>query len=130
MDIFDELNKAIESGNQDEIDRVRRKILLVDRDETIDENYVKSIKGKTLYKNMVKAVSESDDVSYNDYAKLVTSMITHCIIEAQTTNNDIKSYPVQELYVILGGFINESEDKVKAVKRTREFIEDRYKKFF
>ena len=44
-DYFDELNEAIKSGDQKEIDRIKRKILLNTRDESIDRNFIEEIKG-------------------------------------------------------------------------------------
>lgn len=130
MTLLDELNAAIESGNQEEIDRVKRKILLANRDLSIDEDFIESIKGKTLYKNIVKSVNEDSTMEYFDYLKMVSSMITHCIIESQIRDKSLDDYPIKELYVILGSFINNKDSEDESVTKCKNFINERYSQFF
>lgn len=128
MDLFEELEKAINKGDKDAIAQIQRKILLGGRDTTIDENFIGSIKGKTLYKNIVRSISEGTEFETVDYAKLVSSLITHYLIESQTSGRPTQDFPIQELYVILGGFVNEA-DKEKAIQDAKDFIKDRYGEF-
>lgn len=124
---LDELNEAIKSGNQEEIDRIKRKILLADRDESIDKNFIEEIKGKTLYKTLVRFLSGDERDNYN-CAKMITSFITHCIIEAQIKGNDLKVYPLSELYVVLGEFVsNPNSETFKS--KCRDILYDRYSQF-
>lgn len=130
MTLLEELSAAIESGNQEEIDRVKRKLLLADRDLSIDEDFIESIKGKTLYKNIVKSVNEDSTMEYLDYSKMVSSMITHCIIESQVKGKSLDDYPIKELYVILGSFINSKDSEEESVIKCKNFINERYSQFF
>ena len=80
MDLFNELSEAVRSGNVEEIEKLKRKILLVGRDESLDKNFINSIKGKTLYKNLNRFIHNQDIDNY-ECAKMITSLITHLIIE-------------------------------------------------
>lgn len=130
MNLLEELSKAIESGNQEEIDRVKRKLLLADRDLSIDEDFIESIRGKTLYKNIVKSVNEDNTMDYLDYAKMVSSILTHCIIESQVRDRSVDDYPIKELYVILGSFINNKDSEDESIAKCKDFINERYLQFF
>ena len=130
MNLLEELGKAIDSGNQEEIDRIKRQLLLADRDLSIDENFIESIKGKTLYKNIVKSVNEDNTLSYLDYAKMVSSLLTHCIIESQIKEKKLDDYPIKELYVILGSFINNEDNEEESITKCKNFINERYSQFF
>ena len=126
MNLFEQLNEAISKGNIDEIDNIQRKILSSGRDLSIDESFINNIKGKTLYRTLVKSINENSEMSKPDYMKLVTSLLTHNIIESCVTGKDMKNYPIKELYIILGNFISEKEEAVDEYKR---FIQDRYSQF-
>jgi hypothetical protein len=125
MDLFAELQKAISDGNHEEVERIQRRILLGNRDESIDENFIKSIKGKTLGKN-VSRIIDGKEFSDNDYMKIVSSLITHNIIESEQTGRPLKDYPIHELYVILGNFVNGGDG---AVDECCRFVTERYSRF-
>ena len=126
MDKFYEFQKAIESGDEIAIDRARRRLFLSDRDEFLDREFIDSVKGKTLGKNIARILSDSNNFDVIDYAKIVSSMITHCFIEAQVKGNPISDYPIKELYVILGGFINSGSDEQTAISACKDFVADRF----
>jgi hypothetical protein len=123
--LFAELQKAISDGNHEEVERIQRRILLGNRDESIDENFIKSIKGKTLGKN-VSRIIDGKEFSDNDYMKIVSSLITHNIIESEQTGRPLKDYPIHELYVILGNFVNGGDG---AVDECCRFVTERYSRF-
>ena len=104
MDLFNELSEAVRSGNVEEIEKLKRKILLVGRDESLDKNFINSIKGKTLYKNLNRFIHNQDIDNY-ECAKMITSLITHLIIESMVRGSDIRNYPLSDLYIVLGEFI-------------------------
>ena len=127
MNLFDELQKAISEGNKEEIERVQRKILLAGRDESIDEDFINSIKGKTLHKNISRIALDEKDFTNEEYMKIISSLITHNIIESEKTGKSLQDYPIKELYVILGNFINEGNGD--AVNECKRFVKERYTQF-
>ena len=110
MDLFNELSEAVRSGNVEEIEKLKRKILLVGRDESLDKNFINSIKGKTLYKNLNRFIHNHDIDNY-ECAKMITSLITHLIIESMVRGSDIRNYPLSDLYIVLGEFISDPDSK-------------------
>lgn len=123
-DIFSELQDAINSGDKIKIDFLKKKMLSGGRNVAIDVRFLEAIKGKTLYKNMLRAMLDENDMQTLDYAKLVSSLITHCFIECQQTNLTLDDYPIRELYIILGDFVNGSAED--AVQKIKLFLADRY----
>jgi hypothetical protein len=127
MSLIDELHEAVNSGDEAEIERVQRKILLGWRDETLDENFISSIKGKTICRNIYRIANNEDNMSNADYMKMISSLITHNIIESEKTGKPLDDYPIKELYVLLGNFINEGSGD--AVNECKRFIQERYSQF-
>lgn len=135
MDLYDELNKAILNNDTRLINIIKRKITYGDEEEDNIRLYIEHIKGKTLYKTLRKALyTDIDSVETNIdstfilYVKLVSSMLTHSVIEAQIENKDIDKYPVKDLYIILGYLINSHDDieKKNALVKCKIFLQDRY----
>lgn len=124
--LFEKLNEAVASGNQEEIDRIKKEILLGGRDTSIDENFMKSIEGKALYKNVRSLIKEGVEKSKYDYAKIVSSLITHAIIESEKSGKSYNDYGINEMYVVLGKLISGDED---AINETKNFISSRYSEF-
>lgn len=122
MNLFEELQNAINKGDYDEAERVKKRILLESRDTSIDERFIESIKGKTLSKNLSRII-EGKEFTNNEYMKIVSSLITHSIIESEQTGRSLEDYPIHEMYIILGNFINNGKDAVDECKR---FIKERY----
>lgn len=56
-------------------------------------------------------MNDNESMSSFETAKMLTSLITHCIIDAEITGNDIKKYPVVDMYIILGYFVNGDTDR-------------------
>lgn len=126
QDLFNKLNKAIQEGNQSEVERLKEEILLAGRDKSIDQNFIQNIRSKTLCKNL-KRIINSGDVSTSSCAKIVSSLITHVLIEKDTNNVNSDDLGIKELYVILGGFVNGDEEN--AVNAAKKFITSRYSEF-
>lgn len=127
MNLFDELQRAINEGNIDEIERIQKKIVLCGRDESIDEGLVNSIRGKTLFKNVSRIANGEREFTNEEYMKIVSSLITHNIIESEMTGKSLQDYPIKELYVILGKLINDGNGD--AVNECKRFIQERYVQF-
>lgn len=126
INLFDRLNEAITNGNTEEAEKIKKQILLGGRDTSIDENFIKSIQGKTLYKNVRSLIKEGSVRNEYDYAKILSSMITHAIIESEKSGKPYSDYGVNEMYVILGKFISGDNS---AINETKEFISSRYSEF-
>ena len=125
-DLYQQLNEAIEKKDIALIKELQTKILNGEDRDTVSESFVKAIEGKTLYKNLKRAISESNNLDSLDYMKLVSSLLTHNIIEAQIHQKPLSDYPISELYVLLGNFISGEE---KAINEAKEFISNKYAKF-
>ena len=124
--LFDKLNEAVSRGDQSEIDRIKKEILLGGRDTSIDENFMKSIEGKTLYKNVKSLIKEGTVKSTQDYTKIVSSLITHAVIESEKSGKSYSDYGINEMYVILGKLITGDEN---AINETKNFLSSRYAEF-
>lgn len=124
MDLFKDLQEAISRQDPEAIERIQRKILLGNRDESIDENFIISLKGKTIHKNLARIV-EGREFTDSEYAKIISSLITHTIIESEQTGRSLDDYPIKELYILLGNFINEGN----GANECKRFIQERYSQF-
>ncbi len=124
MDLFKDLQDAISRQDSEAIERIQRKILLGNRDESIDENFIISLKGKTIHKNIARIV-EGREFTDSEYAKIISSLITHTIIESEQTGRSLDDYPIKELYILLGNFINEGN----GANECKRFIQERYSQF-
>ena len=124
MDLFCELQEAISRQDSEAIERIQRKILLGNRDESIDENFIASIKGKTIHKNIARII-DGKEFTDSEYAKIISSLITHTIIESEQTGRKLDDYPIKELYILLGNFINEGNGAYEC----KRFIQERYSQF-
>ena len=134
MDILRELERAVRENDPEKIERLRRRLLLDDRDESVDKDFVDSIRGngsrnKTLYVNLRKALNQNIKEDWIWYAKLVSSLITHILIESQVRDRDIRDYPIVELYSLLGDFILNKEDRDITIGKCMDFINTRYFSF-
>lgn len=121
--LFDALQDAITQGDLVGAQRIQAKILRGSRDTSLDENLLDSIKGKVLYKSILKIISDTPDLSISWYIKVISSLLTHNVIESEVTKNSLNSYPIKELYVVLGNLISSKEG---AVDDAKVFIKDRY----
>lgn len=125
-DLYQQLSEAIEKKDIALIKEIQTKILNGEDRDTVSESFVKAIEGKTLYKNLKRAIKESNSFDSLDYMKLVSSLLTHNIIEAQIHQKPLNDYPINELYILLGNFISGEE---KAINEAKEFISNKYAKF-
>ena len=123
--LYEKLKEAIASGDPDAILDAKNNLLLAGRDKEIDRSLINSVKDKTLGKSLRKIIKEGD-IDRLFCMKTVSSLITHIIIEADLQKRDLDDYSIKELYVILGGFVN---DKDEAVQNAKKFITDRYSEF-
>lgn len=126
MSLFDELQKAILDGDMDLVTDLRRRIMLGERDESLDKNMIQAIIKKEPGR-VIRSIINSDDLDAISCFKACSSLLTHNIIEAQINNRSIDDYPINELYIILGTFINDGLDRGK--DDFKKFVTKRYKRF-
>lgn len=125
-ELYAKLQEAVTEGDHDTISRIQKKILNMGRDSSIDESLMRSVSGKTLGKNIKRIIKEDNGFSEMDYAKIVSSLITHAIIESEASGKSLDDFSIKEMYIILGKFINKSEGAVDDIK---EFVTERYEEF-
>lgn len=126
MSLFDELQKAILDGDMDLVTDLRRRIMQGERDESLDKNMIQAIIKKEPGR-VIRSIINSDDLDEISCFKACSSLLTHNIIEAQINNRSIDDYPINELYIILGTFINDGLDRGK--DDFKKFVTKRYKRF-
>jgi hypothetical protein len=128
MDLLEEFQIAVKAGDHDRAERIRKDILLESRDKSIDANFLASIKGKILYKNISRMINNQEFTNL-ECLKVISSLITHCIIESSQTGIELEEYPIHELYILLGNLINKTPDSIKncydfMIARYSEFMEN------
>ncbi len=126
MSLFDELQKAILDGDMDLVADLRRRIMQGERDESLDRNMIQAIINKEPGR-VIRSIINSDDLDAISCFKACSSLLTHNIIEAQINNRSIDDYPINDLYIILGTFINDGLDRGK--DDFKKFVTKRYKRF-
>lgn len=109
-ELLKELQLAINNDDKELANKIRNKLLNPNNDE-LDRDFIETISGKTLYRNLKRYMNDNDSMNSFEIAKMLTSLITHCIIDAEITGNDIKKYPVVDMYIILGYFVNGDTDR-------------------
>lgn len=126
MSLFDELQQAILDGDMDLVADLRRRIIQGERDESLDKSMIQAIIKKEPGR-VIRSIINSDDLDEISCFKACSSLLTHNIIEAQINNRSIDDYPINELYIILGTFINDGLDRGK--DDFKKFVTKRYKRF-
>ena len=123
--LYNRLKEALERGDAQAIREAKDALILAGRDKELDRGLINSIKEKTLGKN-IKRIINNEDVDRLFCMKVISSLLTHIVIEAEINNTSLDDYSIKELYVILGGFVNDKEDAVQSAKK---FLVDRYEEF-
>jgi hypothetical protein len=124
---FDELMNLLEQAYKDnnvsEVNRINNLIMngleVVVSESSLDYEFIESIRGKTVFKSLVKLVRE-DTMDKHDVLKLFSSLVTHLVIESDLKKKDIKNYPI-----MMDRMVVDERVMVDAKK----FICDRYKRF-
>ena len=107
------LQEAISSGDVDEVNRLKESFLN-NSNPTTDENLIKALRGKPLYKNL-KKIALNQVTDRNTILKTLSSLITHTIIESEKTSTPLHDFAVDEMYILLGKLLGEEgvEDEVQ-----------------
>ncbi len=122
-----ELDIAFSSGDPEEIKRVNKKIharLYGVSDNTLDSDFVGSIKGKPVYKNLKKSLV-GEGLDSEDNLKMLSSLVTHLVIESSLRGVDIKEYPVKEILEAVRKIVYEGDQG----HDIRDFLRKRYSEF-
>ena len=117
--LYNRLKEALEKGDAQAIREAKDALILAGRDKELDRGLINSIKEKTLGKN-IKKIINNEDVDRIFCMKVISSLLTHIVIEAGINNTSLDDYS------ILGGFVNDKEDAVQSAKK---FLVDRYEEF-
>lgn len=123
--LFDRLEEAILNNDIELVKEIESQIIS-GKDYSLDKDMILSIIKKEPGR-VIKNIINSDDFDVISSMKACSSLLTHNIIEAQITGRSIEDYPVKELYVILGKFINDGLEDGK--NEFKKFVTERYKKF-
>lgn len=127
-ELFKRLDEAFSRGDTNEINRVNDEIYKnlgqTVVNSTIDYDFINNIKGKAVHKNLCKVVND-EDISLNEMSKLLSSLVTHIIIECKDSN-DYRSYPLKVLLNTLEELTLGGGD---GVDDARKFIKERYSRY-
>lgn len=123
--LYNQLREAMASGDTEAMIKAKDALLLAGRDKELDRDLINSIKDKTLGKS-IRKILRDDEIDREFCMKTISSLLTHIIIEAGIRERSPDDYSIREVYVILGGFVN---DKADAVQDAKKFISDRYAEF-
>lgn len=122
------LDKAHKENDVTEINRVNSMIMeslgITTNESALDYEFMESIKGKAVYKNLKKFIRE-DSMSKEDVLKLLSSLTTHLIIESSLKNKCLQYYPIKILNRMIDDLIS-NEEMIPDVKN---FLHDRYNRF-
>mgnify|MGYP000957382851 CR=1 FL=1 len=124
-DLFDKLADAILNGDTELAKEIENQILR-GKDDTLDRDTILAIIKKEPGR-VIRDIINSEDLDNFTCLKACSSLITHNVIEAQNKNRPLDDYPIKELYVILGRFINDGFEEGK--NDFKKFVTERYKRF-
>jgi hypothetical protein len=127
-ELMDLLEIAYKNNDVNEVNRINSLImgdLEVEVSESVlDYEFVESLRGKTVYKTLKKFIKEGD-MGRSEVAKLVSSLVTHLIIESGVRSRDMKDYPIK---ILVDMVINLVSDEV-SVSEVKRFLQNRYGRF-
>jgi hypothetical protein len=122
------LDEAYKDNNVTEINRINSLIMgdlgIALNESALDFEFMESIKGKTVYKNLKKFVKE-DSMDSSDVLKLLSSLVTHLIIESSVRNKELNDYPIKILNRMIDKIVSDKE----MISDAKEFLHSRYGRF-
>lgn len=123
-----DLDIAFSSGDPEEVKRINKKIhshLYGVKDDTLDSDFIDSIRGKAVYKSLKKS-SVGEGLSEEDNLKMLSSLVTHLVIESSLRGVDLKEYPVKDILSAVNKIVYEGDSG----HDIRDFLRERYSGFF
>lgn len=130
-ELLKKLDEAYIRGDNvliNEINKQINELLGVNNDDKtkIDEGFINNIKGKAVYKNLKKVI-EGENLDKINTMKLLSSLVTHMIIECQIYNHDIKEFPIREVLSYIDRLVYNEKFELDEVNN---FLKDRYGRYF
>lgn len=128
MATIEDLTKAMQEGDTIRVKEIQEE-LLGTSNYSKDKKYLQDIKGKTLYRTLTRIYTKDSSLTYMDYMKFISSMITHGIIESDKSGRSFNSLHLGELYSLLGEFLlsgnsNKGDDSV--IEDCQTFVDKIY----
>lgn len=124
MGIYDRYMKAVQEGDRETASRLQSMIVNGCYDESLDEAFIRNIRGKKVYDNLLRLMG--DNLSLSDSVKLAASLITHYVIEADQCGKSYAEYPITVLHSLLGSLIRKDSD---AMVRFTDFAREHYAEY-
>jgi cellulose synthase/poly-beta-1,6-N-acetylglucosamine synthase-like glycosyltransferase len=127
-DYLADLDRAYAAGDVDEVMRINKLIYEslgdIVSESSLDYELINSLKGKAIYKNLVKAIN-GDELKKYDLIKLLSSLITHITIECDLKGKNLKDFPIKTLLNSLDTLVygDGGEDNVK------KFLREKYSRY-
>lgn len=128
MATIEDLTKAIQEGDTIRVKEIQDE-LLGTSSYSQDKKYLQDIKGKTLYRTLTRIYTKDSSLTYMDYMKFISSMITHGIIESDKSGRSFNSLHLGELYSLLGEFLlsgSSSKSNNSVIEDCQKFIDKTY----
>lgn len=128
MATIEDLTKAIQEGDTIRVKEIQEE-LLGTSNYSKDKKYLQDIKGKTLYRTLTRIYTKDSSLTYMDYMKFISSMITHGIIESDKSGRSFNSLHLGELYSLLGEFLlsgNSNKGNDSVIEDCQTFVDKIY----
>ena len=126
--LMNQLEEAYRKNDLTEINRINALVMngleITISESALDYELIESLRGKVVYKNLVKLINENS-LAKHDTLKLISSLITHLIIESEVRSKDLKNYPITILIDVLRKAVVD-EGKIEDAQK---FLRDRYSRF-
>lgn len=124
---MNQIEEAYKSNNVTEINRLNS-IIMSGLDVTISESavdfeFIESIKGKAVYKSLVKVV-RGEAMGLHETLKLLSSLVTHLIIESDSKNKELRGYPIKLFSDMIEKIVVEGE-----IEDAKKYLRNKYGKF-
>jgi hypothetical protein len=128
--LFGQLDEAYKKGDTVEINRINQEIMSSlgnhVTESSVDYDFIRNIEGKPVYKTLSKFIG-GDSLDEREVAKLLSSLVTHMIIESTVSDKDIKNYPVRSFINSIDKLIYDREGV--QLDDIRKFLQERYSRF-
>lgn len=121
-----QLDEACLSGDVEEIKRIND-VIVGNINGTIvcnlDEELILSIKNKPVHTNLLKVLK--GDVTDSVVAKVLSSLVTHMIIESEVKGRELSKFPVSEMLDLIKDLVSGGKSRGDIV----DFLRERFGKF-
>jgi len=127
-ELMNQLEVAYKENNVTEMNRLNTLIMegleVSVSESSLDFEFIESIRGKNVYKGLCKVIDEKQKVDAVDTLKLISSLVTHLVIESEVKKKDIKNYPIKLFTDMISGIVTEGK-----IEDAQRFLRDKYGRF-